>query len=400
MANRKDSKGRVLKTGESQRKDGVYMYRYTDIRGNRKSIYAGDLKELREKEKDVDELLNDGIDYVNGDITVVKLLSRYFSVKAGIKSQTQKNYNYKCNIISASDFGARKINTIKKSDAISWVIFMRDSGRKNSTIRDYAALLKSAFQFACDDHILKENPFNFNIYEYIGKVRFDSFAMTEVQQENFMNFIKSDNRYKKYYADYKFLLETGVRLSEFRGLTFNDIDFENRTITISHQLSYGPKNAFHVIEPKSISGNRKIYMSDGAVEALKGIIAKRPKVKNEVMIDGYCGFILLGNDGYPCGIQNHSKVLKSILKKYNKIHPEAPLPHITPHTFRHTFCTNMVHKGLDVKSLQYIMGHSDPSITLKVYSHVNGDVSIKNMKNIVDARNVFGCAIQEMSCAH
>ena len=140
MANRKDSKGRVLKTGESQRKDGTYMYRYTDIRGNRKRVYANNLKELREKEREVIELLNDGVDNAKGDITVTNLLSRYFSVKIGIKSQTKKNYNYKFNIISASDFGSRKICTIKKSDAISWVISMRDSGRKDSTIRDYTSL--------------------------------------------------------------------------------------------------------------------------------------------------------------------------------------------------------------------------------------------------------------------
>ena len=53
MANRKDAKGRVLKAGESQRKDGSYMYRYLDIHGNRKSTYAKDLKELRQKEKGI-----------------------------------------------------------------------------------------------------------------------------------------------------------------------------------------------------------------------------------------------------------------------------------------------------------------------------------------------------------
>ena len=50
MTKRKDSKGRILKTGESQRKDGIYMYRYSDIRGKRKTIYSNDLKELRERE--------------------------------------------------------------------------------------------------------------------------------------------------------------------------------------------------------------------------------------------------------------------------------------------------------------------------------------------------------------
>ena len=62
MANRKDTKGRVLKAGESQRKDGIYMYRYIDIRGKRQSVYAGDLKELRDKEKSIQKDLDSGID--------------------------------------------------------------------------------------------------------------------------------------------------------------------------------------------------------------------------------------------------------------------------------------------------------------------------------------------------
>ena len=72
---RKDNKGRILRTGESQRKDLIYQYRYTDIRGKRQTVYSSDLKELREKEKEIQKQLDDGIDYAAGKITVIQLLN-------------------------------------------------------------------------------------------------------------------------------------------------------------------------------------------------------------------------------------------------------------------------------------------------------------------------------------
>ena len=68
---RKDNKGRILRTGESQRKDLIYQYRYTDIRGKRQTVYSSDLKELREKEKEIQKQLDDGIDYAAGKITSI-----------------------------------------------------------------------------------------------------------------------------------------------------------------------------------------------------------------------------------------------------------------------------------------------------------------------------------------
>ena len=86
MANRKDAKGRVLKAGESQRKDGSYMYRYTDIRGERRSVYAKDLKKLREKEQIIQKDLNAGIDYRAGNVTVIELVQRYLGLKKNLKT--------------------------------------------------------------------------------------------------------------------------------------------------------------------------------------------------------------------------------------------------------------------------------------------------------------------------
>ena len=78
---RKDNKNRVLKEGESQRQNGTYMYRYTDVRGKRTCVYAKTLEELRAKEQKIQRELLDGIDYAAGEITVLDLLKRYIAFK-------------------------------------------------------------------------------------------------------------------------------------------------------------------------------------------------------------------------------------------------------------------------------------------------------------------------------
>ena len=87
---RKDSKGRILKTGESQRKDGIYMYRYSDIRGKRKTIYSRDLKELRERESLIQRDSFDSIDYDAGDISAIKLIEQALDLKVGLCETTME----------------------------------------------------------------------------------------------------------------------------------------------------------------------------------------------------------------------------------------------------------------------------------------------------------------------
>ena len=72
------------------------------------------------------------------------------------------------------------------------------------------------------------------------------------------------------------------------------------------------------------------------------------------------------------------------MKKYKKLYPDKPLPHITPHVFRHTFCTNMANAGMDIKTLQYVMGHSDVGVTLNVYTHASYDRAAEQMAKIID----------------
>ena len=111
--NRKDNKGRVLKTGESQRKALIYQYRYTDCRGKRQTVYAATLQELRQKEKEIQKQVDDGIDYEAGQITVIELLEKYISLKKGLRYNKQVGYNFVMNLLKKADFGYRKISKNK-----------------------------------------------------------------------------------------------------------------------------------------------------------------------------------------------------------------------------------------------------------------------------------------------
>ena len=81
-----------------------------------------------------------------------------------------------------------------------------------------------------------------------------------------------------------------------------------------------------------------------------------------------CRIYSVRSEGQPKAAMHLEKVVQRMWEKYNK-NNVIPLPKITPHVFRHTFCTNMANAGMDIKSLQYLMGHADVSVTMNVYTH-------------------------------
>lgn len=89
-----------------------------------------------------------------------------------------------------------------------------------------------------------------------------------------------------------------------------------------------------------------------------------------VNIDGYKNFLFLNQSGYPKAASSYESMVKGLVKKYDKRHKEdKALPNITPHTLRHTFCTRLANTGMNPKALQYIMGHSNITMTLNYYAH-------------------------------
>lgn len=381
---RRDNKGRILRTGESQRKDLIYQYRYTDIRGKRRTIYSSNLSELRKKEAEILKQLSEGIDYAAGQITVIALVERYIRLKQGTRYNTKVGYKFVLNIIKKEDFGYRQIRDIKVSDAQAWMIKLHDDGRGYSTLTSVRGVIKPAFQMAYNEDAIRKNPFDFKLVDVVPNDSQKRIALTDEQQEIWMNFIREDKTYSKYYDEFVVLLGTGMRVSEFCGLTKDDLQFSERRIRVDHQLVRERGGKYYVEKTKTECGCRFIPMTDEVYRSLLNILERRKKVAKEFIVDGYSGFLLLDKNDHPKVALHIENEMRWAMKKYSKLHPDKPLPHITPHVFRHTFCTNMANKGMDVKHLQYIMGHSDVGVTLNVYTHANYDLAAEQMLEIID----------------
>ena len=382
---RRDNKGRKLATGESQDKDGRYRYKYNDSFGKRKSVYSWRLTEsdpypkgkrkdisLREKEKVIEKALCDAVSTNGGDMTVLELVQRYISQKRGVKHNTQANYNFVINVIKKEEFGAKRIDTIKLSDAKAWLIKLQDDGRGYSSIHSIRGVVRPAFQMAVDDDLIRKNPFEFQLATVVVNDSVTREAITRKQQREFLRFIKADKHFCKYYDGIYILFNTGLRVSEFVGLTANDIEFDKQRIKIDHQLQRTRNMEYEILTPKTEKGERYVPMKEDVADCFRRIIQNRKHPKIEPMIDGYSGFLFLDKNDMPMVALHWEKYFQHIREKYNSIY-KVQMPCITPHVCRHTYCSNMAKSGMNPKTLQYLMGHSDIGVTLNTYTHLGAE---------------------------
>ena len=393
---RRDNRGRVLRFGESQRQDGRYAFKYKDSDGSVKFVYswrldkndrtpAGKKRELslREKEKQIEHDLFDHIVSNGGNYTVLELVKKYVSLKTGVRHNTEANYNFVINIIAKADFGKLRIDKVHLSDAKGWLIKLQKEGRGYSTIHSVRGVLRPAFQMAVDDDLIRKNPFNFELASVIVNDSVTREAITRKQEREFLSFIQADEHFSRYYDGIYILFHTGLRISEFCGLTIGDIDFREMRINVDHQLQR-KRDMTYVVEPtKTTSGTRMVPMTKEVADCFRRILANRIKPKVEPMIDGYTGFLFLDKNEMPMVALHWEKYFKHILDKYNSIY-KVQLPKITPHVCRHTFCSNMAKSGMNPKTLQYIMGHSDISVTLNTYSHVGFDDAKEELSRVAE----------------
>lgn len=392
---RRDNRNRILHNGESQRADGRYRFKYTNGDGEEQNVYSWRLDKndptpngkkrelsLREKEKQIEQDIFDEIVPNGGNITVLKLIEKYVSLKTGVRHSTYAGYKTVINILKKEDFGSKRIDKVKLSDAKGWLIKLQQVDHKGySSIHTIRGVLRPAFQMAVEDDLLRKNPFCFELASVIVNDSVTREAVTRKQERDYLKFVKEDQHFCKYYNAIFILFKTGLRISEFCGLTMADIDFKNRKIRVSHQLQRTSQMEYIIEAPKTESGNRFIPMTDDVLECFQHIIKNRTKPKVEPMVDGYIGFLFLDKNDMPMVALHWEKYMQHIRAKYNSIY-KVQMPKITPHVCRHTFCSNMAKSGMNPKTLQYIMGHSDISVTLNIYTHVKFDDVAEEMKRL------------------
>lgn len=160
-----------------------------------------------------------------------------------------------------------------------------------------------------------------------------------------------------------------------------DIDFEKGYINVTHQLRYD-KEGYRITPPKTENSVRQVPMTKVVKEALQEEIRSREKIQF-IGVDGYTDFIFLNQKGLPTYASAYATSFSHMVKKYNKSHTENPLPTITPHMLRHTFCTNMANRKMTPNTLQYIMGHKNITMTLGYYAHGSAESAKAEMQELV-----------------
>lgn len=391
---RRDSKGRILRNGECQRKDGLYQYDYVGLDGKPKCVYSWKLEatdplpkgkrkclSLREKEREIQRNIDDGIVPYGGQLTVTELVKKYTLQKTGVKESTRTGYKTVINILEKEDFGNKRIDKVKLSDAKEWLIKLQnEDGRSYSSIHTIRGVLRPAFQVAVDDDLIRKNPFEFQLVSVIVNDSVTREAITHDQKRKFLEFVKNDKHFSRYYDGIYILFFTGVRISEFCGITLNDIDLKAKTLNIDHQLVRTSRMKYVIETTKTDSGKRVLPLQDEVCECFKRIIENRKKLKTEPMVDGKIGFLYFDKNNKPMVAMHWEKYFQHIVEKYNRIY-RVQMPKVTPHICRHTYCSHNASAGMNPKHLQYLMGHSDIGVTLNTYTTVD----LECVKNDVKA---------------
>ena len=207
-------------------------------------------------------------------------------------------------------------------------------------------------------------------------ILFDDNALSKIRisnsefQQEFLIFCAAITRIPM--AILHFILGTGLRVSELYGLTRADIDFDRRCIHVRRQLCRTAEKPYFVTPPKTKSGIRNVPMTDTVYIALMRVVKVKTSPKVELLVDGHSGFLFLDKSGMPKVAMHLENYMRGLQARFEQVYGK-PVPRITPHVLRHTFCTNVQQAGLDVKSLQYLIGHSNASVTLDVYTHSSFD---------------------------
>ena len=328
-------------------------------------------KSLREKVKEIQKDLDDGIDPVGKQMTVCQLYEKHIRNRAKVRHSTKQGRKQLMRILEGDAIGACSIENVKMSDAKEWALRMKEKGYSFITISNHKRSLKAAFYSAIQDDCIRKNPFDFHINTVIEDDTEPKIPLSPMQEESLLSFVKSDKVYYKYYDELIILLGTGLRISEFCGLTDRDIDFENRTINVDHQFQYSGKKSYRIETPKTENGIRKIPMSDRVRQALQRVMQNRKN--SNFTVDGYTGFLFLTRNRTPKMYFGYDAMFRKLVGKYSTSHGEALPAVTTPHTLRHTFCTNMANAGMNPKALQYLMGHANITMTLNYYAHATFD---------------------------
>ena len=366
----KDLRGKELGVGISQRKDGLYTARFTDKSGKRRQQYFKKLQECRnwladaqfqDEHGKIDASINMTVDaWFEYWISEIKEKTVRWSTLRNLKDRYNKNIK--------DILGKMIVSEVKPMHCQNVLNIMDNNGYSGTSMEITRGTMSAMFSDACENGIISSNPITKSV-KCPKKKNKNTRVLTLEEQKKFLEVAKESVNYNHFL----FILQTGVRSSELRGLKWNDIDFQNRIIHIRRNVTHDSNNSrFITGELKTSSGQRDIPMTQTAFDILMDIKSKK-SIRRKVVSFEFADHVFLNCNGRLLPNSNYNRYLARLCEK-------AGIEKISMHTLRHTFATRCIESGMKPKTLQKILGHANLAMTMDLYVHVTEDEKEKEMK--------------------
>lgn len=388
----KDLKGKELGKGLRQKANGVYSARYVDRFGNRKEIYDRSLAELKRK---LNTALYDDAKGNNVEDDSV-MLSQWFKSWIEIhkykviRDNTKMHYTQLYTKHIEPFLGKKKLKDITQLNIKALLKELDQKGYHYETKNKVRIMLLDMFDKAMVDNYVLKNP-----CKGIRLARDEKKDMRVFSREEQAEFFECS---KGTFYDNLFVVavSTGLRQGEICALTWDDIDFEKKEISVTKTLLYqklegDTQKEFHLNPPKTRTSKRTVPISKQCEIALKKQYIQRNNVmarKSAKPLEGFENLLFTTKYGTPICNQILLDAIKRIIEEINLCRDELEqFEPFSPHCFRHTFATRCFEAGIQPKTVQTYLGHATLQMTMDLYTSVLGNHRQEEMQKLENVLN-------------
>ena len=402
-------KGGTRKRGSSW----SYYFDLGKVDGQRKRKEKGGFRTKKEAEQALAKALNEynnaGTVFEPTEITVADYLNQWFDLycKTNLKYNTQVGYLRIIQGHLIPKFGMYRLKAITPAILQEYAVELKMSGNARSHLVGILSVFSAALNYAVEPmHYIASNPMQYVKFPKVEKAPRQRIILTLDEWNRIVDRFPSDSRY---YIPLMIGFYTGLRISETFALTWDDIDFDKREISVNKQIvkrNFGAdvrkvvekkgkkelRSSWYFTTTKTESSKRTVKFGETLYQALKQ--AHKEQLKNELKYAEYYTIHVLkteldekGNEmqrivpvqkclqsALPrvklvCIAENGEYTSTDSFKYCSRIIHKELLLAFDYHSLRHTHATMLIEAGADVKDVQMRLGHSNIETTLQTYVH-------------------------------
>lgn len=381
----KDLKGKELGRGIKQRADRSYEARFTNRFGDRQSVYAMSLREIKSRLAKAKAADIDRRNVANPNVHLDEWYKKWMDVynRPVVRANTIRQYQYIYEHNIRPYIGDPKINDITKLAVQDILNQLKDAGYQWESLNKVKILLTDMFDRAIEDDMMLKNPAK-GVKIPVPRPEKEVKALSQEEQQAFFR-CSAGTFYDNLF---RVAVGTGLRPGELFALREENIDFKNKVIHVEKTLLYqklegDTGKTFHEDDPKTRTSKRSVPMNKYCEDALRQqLILHKIAVNNSPKPkEAFTDYIFCTRYGTPMCAQIYSDDIKRIVTEINCTRdPLEAMDMFSGHCFRHTFATRCFEAGIAPKTVQAYLGHASLNMTMDLYTSVMEQKKVDDMK--------------------